>query len=312
VSASVSFFNPCNNGDVHVSRELVRYTMRVAREKLGAECKFRYYHKNSPRLTVDIPELEYHPLTDMPKVSGISDLRSFKYKDTIFLNTWYASSPIFRGMHCTLNTLHELFRANLKEWFEHDIDMDVGKFLPTYDDHFLDTSGVDLAVASWHNGSRRYLAKVLLCNGQPMSGQTSMPTGAFEQTIEQLIAKYQDALFIITNPEMCAFPNVAGNNVRYTGGIIGVDGCDLPEIAYLSQNCDVIIGRGSGPYSFSLTRENLTDPNKTFVCFTDDERVARWVYMSDAVKAKIVWSRDYGVESMRAIVDKVLEEKTRG
>jgi hypothetical protein len=312
VSASVSFFNYCNNGDIAVSRDLVKYTMRVAREKLGAECKFRYYHKNSPRLTVDIPELEYHSLTDMPKVSGISDLRSFKYKDTIFLNTWYASSPIFKGMFCTLNTLHELFRANLKEWFEHDIDMDVGKFLPTYDVQRLDAQ-LNFATTEVHR------IRVLLCNGQPMSGQTNMPAGALEEAIGPLIEKYSDALFIITNPAVDesrpdSFEKFGvHHNVRYVDRIIvGVDGCDLPEVAYLSGYCDVIIGRGSGPYSFSLIRENLTDSNKTFVCFTDDERVARWVYMSDVVKAKIVWSRDYSVESMRAIVDKVLEEKTRG
>lgn len=309
----VAFYNACNNGDIHVSRELVKCVMRVAREQCP-DVRFRYYHKNPARLTVDIEGLEHRPLSEMPQIASMNELRSFKYKDTVFLNTWYAASPVFRAMHCTLNTLHDLFRSNLKEWFAHDMGSDVDAFLPTYEKSRLDTRSIDdlteRVFGNWPDGTRQWRTHVLLCNGQPMSGQTNMPPGHFEQAMQAVIDAHPSALFIVTNPEMRQF---FGNNVIFSCDITDVEGCDLPEIAVLSSHCDVIVGRGSGPYSFSLTRANLTDPSKTFVCFTDDERVARWVYMSDAVKAAIVWSNRYGVEDMRSVVDGVLQvEALRG
>jgi hypothetical protein len=309
VIREVAFYNPCNNGDIHVSRELVKYTMKVARKQCS-DTRFYYYHKNPARLTVDIEGLEHRPLSEMPQIASANELRSFKYKDTIFLNTWYAASPVFKSMYCTLNTLHELFRSNLKEWFAHDIGSDADRFLPTYEKRLfaldLETHKVDEVVSQWYSGCAQHRGtRVLLCNGQPMSGQTNMPPGHFEEAMQAVIDAHPSALFIVTNPEVHQF---SGDNVIFSSDITDVEGCDLPEIAYLSIFCDVIVGRGSGPYSFSLTRENLTNPLKTFVCFTDDERVANWVYMSNLVAAKIVWSDNYDVDNMRAIVNKVLSE----
>lgn len=306
----VAFYNQCNNGDIHVSRELVKYTMKVAREKYPSAV-FTYYHRNSPRLTADIDGLEHRALTDMPKVLVASDVRSFGHGDGIYINTWYASSPIFKSMGCTLNTLHELFRANLKEWFGHDLDPDVSKFLPTYNAWKLNVSGVEQYMSAWLAPSNVELRAgcVLLCNGQPMSGQTNMPPGHFEQAMQSVIDAHRDKIFIVTNPEVHQF---TGDNVVFARDVIDVDGCDLPEIAFMSNFCDIIIGRGSGPYSFSLTAQNLGCRVITFICFTDDRRVADWVYMTDAVKAKIVWSNNYDVENMRSIVSNVMmQEKTR-
>jgi hypothetical protein len=298
----IAFYNQCNNGDIHVSRELVKYTVKLARAQ-HPDAKITYYHRNSPRLTVDMPEVEHRPLTDMLKEAppGVS---SFQHLDGVYLNTWYAASPVFGSMFCTLNTLHELFKAHLRAWFGHDIDPDLSKFLPTYDWRLV--VGAD-TVDRWyleqrqHEGHRRW---VLLCNGQPMSGQTNMPPGAFEAAMQPIIDAHPETLFLVTNEETHRF---SGANVIGTRTIICRTDCDLPEVAYLSGFCDVIIGRGSGPYSFSLLSENLLSPDKTFVCFTDDRRVADWVYMSDAVKAKILWSNHYQVESMRALVEGVLK-----
>jgi hypothetical protein len=59
--------------------------------------------------------------------------------------------------------------------------------------------------------------------------------------------------------------------VKYTGDIIKVENSDLNEISYLSTFCDIIVGRSSGPFTFSNVKENIFDGNKAFLCFGEKE-----------------------------------------
>jgi hypothetical protein len=80
-----------------------------------------------------------------------------------------------------------------------------------------------------------------------------------------LAAKYQDTAFICTYTFACDLPNV-----YFTDLIQERIGSDLNEISYLSTYCDAIVGRNSGPFLFTNTKENLA--SKTFLAFSRDHR----------------------------------------
>ncbi len=54
----------------------------------------------------------------------------------------------------------------------------------------------------------------------------------------------------------------------YTNNIIRMDS-DLNEIGYLAKFCNIIVGRPSGPYCFSMHKETFVK-NKTFITISDN------------------------------------------
>jgi hypothetical protein len=42
----------------------------------------------------------------------------------------------------------------------------------------------------------------------------------------------------------------------------------LNKISYISQQAELIVGKNSGPFTYAHTKFNMSDPNKTFMCFS--------------------------------------------
>ncbi len=138
-----------------------------------------------------------------------------------------------------------------------------------------------------------------------MSGQSRVDDGTVNELLGSMAARHPDLLFICTSP----YPGMAAKNIAFSQYLIGDPPwgrCDLNETAYLGTYCDVIIGRCSGPQSFCYNTDVLLDPTKTLICLCDDERTAKWVYMSDAVKAKIVWTPAADSETLYGLISKEL------
>jgi hypothetical protein len=179
--------------------------------------------------------------------------------DTIFVNTWVGSyeglypphHPSFIS-HCNIysecyKTLNSYYNLNLT------LNPDVWHYVPNIDyskefntgivDDFLSTVG-----------------KVnLFCNGEVLSTQSSM--GNMENIVNQLALKYPNQTFVVTSKINSNAPNI-----KFTGDMFNLP-CDLCEISYLSSKIDVVVGKNSGPFTYSTTKANLTDSNKKFICF---------------------------------------------
>jgi hypothetical protein len=141
---------------------------------------------------------------------------------------------------------------------------------------------------------------VLFCNNFVNSRQSE--NFSFSEIINNLGEKFKDINFIITNYESGI---IIKENVFYTTDIItGFNNFDLNEISYLSTKCDVIIGRSSGPYSFSIVKENILNSKKKFVCFTNVINDA-W-FLGDIVD--LTWSNNYSHSSMINLIINVLEK----
>lgn len=198
--------------------------------------RFFYEHKFGDRLLADIPQIIYQRPLQTHDTTSASILPS--------VNTWVGNGKPFTG--CNLETLHNLFSRGmptlkLRRWQD---------YVPTINwDYFPLTRLPDLT------GKR-----VLICNGPVLSGQAT--NFDFTGIIQCLALRFLEIEFIYTNPlsSPIHFPNVvpAETYVPY--------GTNLNEIANLSRSCDIIVGRGSGPYTFCIHSDNLV-PGTKFISF---------------------------------------------
>lgn len=283
------FYNHFGFGDLFVSRELVKYTIANVPAK-----KYLYAHKHSKRILLDLP-VEQVPLN--MKLDCRAPYLHEGGTKLLALNTWYAVSPTFNFWRCSLNCLVDLFQKHYETHGVRASLPSIEKLVPKIDFNFYNTAAIDIFLSKLI-----FKKKVFICNGQTMSGQTRGSLTDFMAALQPVIDKNPDIAFFFTNDWPLELPNIF-----YTKNIIGLQDNDLCENGYLSTKCDVIIGRGSGTYTYSYLADNFFDPRKTMLCFTDDERTAQWIYPKEYVKAKLVWSCNYDVGNMRGLMESAME-----
>lgn len=255
----VVFFNHWHNGDVHVSRGIIRQIMNKI-HRTDPSVVFEYSHRNSPGLLSDIVNLG-HNSHDVNWLDPHSDVTWID--DTVYINTWYDQQHQKYARQWGILTIDALYVAlndacqriwgfALPNCSEHLID-----FFP-----IIDYSKFEIALAStWlqhHPGK-----KVLIENGNALSNQAH--NFAMAPIIIDLANKHPDKTFILSQRENVDVPS----NVVYTSDIIQKrEGSDLNEISFLSTHCDLIVGRASGVFTFSLVKENLFERSIKMLCFS--------------------------------------------
>ncbi|HEY5267661.1 MAG TPA: hypothetical protein VII94_00825 [Candidatus Saccharimonadales bacterium] len=250
----VVFFNHHHNGDIHVARSFVREIM-----KKEPNVSFSFTHKNSRNLLADIPSLKY----DANSINTIKDeqISLFNKGDTYYFNTWYCQSQYkyYRMYGLTLDALYAAFDNNCKNlwgWSLKDISSDPSIFIPT-----IDYSKFQIENAkSWIDDHLE--KKIFVSNGKVLSGQAA----PFELTsmIIDIANKHTDKTFILSNKEN---DKKLPNNVVYSSDLIKKEGCDLNENAFLTEHCDLIVGKASGALTFSLNQVNLLKRNVKLLNF---------------------------------------------
>lgn len=274
----VIFYNLFNNGDIHVSRSFIRKIIEIFPEN-----EYFYAHKNSPELLKDI-NITHININS----SCIENAGSYRIGDVLYINTWYASNGrrYMNTFGVTFSTLYIMFRDILEKEFKYDIsNIEVSALFPSIDYSKFHISGV-MGFLNNHKNN------ILICNGNALSGQAD--NFSFEPGIEILAHKYPSYNFLLTNPgRPFNLPNVF-----YTKNIIGKKGNDLNENSYLSQHCNVIIGRMSGVFTYSITYENFLNKNKIFINFSN---IHNWIgdYFQGrfVFNANIINSEDYSTNN---------------
>lgn len=278
----IIFFNQMRNGDVHVSRNFVKYLMSIIPAQL-----YTYAHNNCPKLVQDIPNLKYSNMS----ISLPEYLPYFKTGNTLYINTWIGQK---RGRYChpqgcTFIGNIRMYNDMLAELHRQSLPCGYEQFLPTINYEKFDIQNIKQFMAGKDN------KKVLIANGNAMSGQVQ--NFDFDPIIDFLSNKYQEVLFFITNQT-----KIKKHNVIHCPDIIKTTRSDLNECSYIGTFCDIIVGRSSGPYTFSLTKDNLENPKKTFICFVCRRDEGIWY---PEAKAKIIWSNNYLPNS---IIDTISRE----
>jgi hypothetical protein len=255
----VIFFNHWHNGDIHVSRGIVRKIINKVYAQ-DPSISFVYSHKNDPNLLMDIPNLKFDPHA-LNRV-GVAD-NLVVIDDAVYINTWYARNNFLyvNQYGITIDALYHSFSDTCNAFWGFtldDISTNVSDFFPVIDYSCYDTANAN----NWLR--QNSLKKVLVENGNAMSSQaTNFPMAPI---IGSLANKHKDKIFILSKRENMNLPS----NVIYTSDIIRKQkGSDLNEISFLSTHCNMIIGRASGVFSFTLTKENLFIRDTKFLCFTN-------------------------------------------
>ena len=251
---TINFFSAFHTGDVFASKEFVRQV----RNEL-TDFNFGYYHKNHPKIMkdLDMPYMGPTNLHDFPQAGRYIESRDGKI---LKINTWigafnprwqpeppyyfeYDGGPVpaygtnLISLSCVWGHIFE----KINDYFGTSLKLkDKMDYIPTIDYNFFDITSHQKFIEERGNTK-----KVLFCNGLPMSGQS------------------------IPNDEIYDLSTVKWNDRK-------IGNCDLNEISYLSNHCDLIVGKQSGPFCYCATRENLMNPNKYMIAFskTADDAIA--------------------------------------
>jgi hypothetical protein len=281
----VLFYNNWHNGDIHMSRPYVIDLMNL----LG-DCDYYYYHKNDKKLLADIENLE--TVTEMTKADLSIDtwIGQYHYRG-MDIPEMAANKSVFLGCnfphyYAVMSLVYEsLGLGRAIKSMEH--------YIPSIDYEKFYIKNIDTFFSGQTNPS------VLISNNSIMSGQA--PAVDFDAITLSLADTFPQITFLLTNPGTI---KIQKNNVFYCEEIINspIKINDLNEISYISTRCKLIVGRSSGPYSFSITEKNV--PGKKFVCICNFQKDA-WT-IGDL--NNVTWTNESSVDVLLPMLINVIKE----
>ena len=270
----IYFYNTFHNGDVHYSRSFVRDIMKKMPNN-----DYCYLHNNNPKILKDIQNLKHDKAFSSFVNWNLISAYPISYYDQviknsdIYINTWVGQQDWLtksglnrnRDRHyCSLYSLYELYQDIFNT-----LDIPIEKidyYLPEIDFNFVEKNNIDEFISN-----SKYDLKVMINNNIPLTIRIALDT---DSVVEKLSEKYPNDLFFLTMKT-----NINKENVAYTSDIIKLD-CDMNENSYLSTKCDIIVGRPSGSYCFTMVKENFIK-NKQFITISDNI-YDNWYFESDA------------------------------
>jgi hypothetical protein len=256
----IIFFNHFHNGDIFISKSFIDSAIK------SIPLKFSYLQRNHPILISDLNlvPIEFNVQGLNQNVAyGISECGKY-----LFINVWigiYHRTTEIENPGCNLRTAHYMYKKISEIIYKHTnykwtLSDDLTNYYPTVPLH-TEKNNINKFVQDNKNKPM-----VLFCNGPTFSGQSKY-NGDMQFEITSIAKTFRNILFI-TSQQI----NTTEENVISTSQIIKADRCDLNEISYLSTFCDLIVGRNSGPYTFSCVKQNMMDETKTFISFHCNEK----------------------------------------
>lgn len=264
----ICFFNHYHNGDLLATKEFVRELM----QKVPAE--YYYMNHKHPKVLGDLPASRVF-LSDLA-MQGIQQNAKFAFieKDnTLMVNTWIGAyidniankadlpfkipAPNLTSEGINWKTYHGIWKyifSVISVIIERQITLSGN---PQDYAHSIDYTKF---ACRFELPQRDKL--VLFSNGLVESGQNHI-NDDMSQHITHFANQYPNYKFICTRKF-----NKTQENILFVEDLVqNSEGCDLNEIACISEYCDVVIGRNSGPFLFTNTKANLSNPNKKFLAF---------------------------------------------
>lgn len=280
----IVFFNHYHNGDIHYSKEFIKDIIKKYKA-ISYSYYFDLEHVCDKNIIGDVNITHTNKLPNEINHNSQLVLKN----DTLYINTWVGQKDYYYvdNFGINLDANYEIYKEIYNKL---NIRLENKEFyIPTIDFERYKTASIDEFLEN-----KKKNIKVLISNGITRSAQSN--NFDFNETINILSSIYEDVIFILTDSSN----RLKKNNIFYTSDIINKK-CDLNEISYLSNFCDIIVGRASGPYAFAQTKRNLFDVNKTFICFCDEPKTEWYISKS----SKHIISNDY---SKKNIIDTIMKE----
>lgn len=278
----LKLYNHFHNGDIFYSRVLV--------EMLKDHFDLEYYHNQRVPLFKDIPEIK-----EYSEVNFSFPMKTTRIPDGI-INTWIGHNFHIHGHKANLGCTYENYLILSKNVVsELGLQITDREYLPKiYVNNLPDYDRIDLIMKEHKKNFKKI---VLISDGPTLSGQALLFD--FTEHIKNISDKYPNYLFFVTQGKMFENENIIDTST------ITQKIPDLLEIGLISQYCDVIIGRASGPYCFAQNEFNLMDPEKTFLCFCNTFTEGKY-YQN--MKSRFLWSPTNNGEIIYDMIEKSLND----
>lgn len=244
----VAFYNKAHVGDLHLTRQYVKMF-----PKWFPAYEFIYLHSYSPDILKDI-EIPIVKPSDVPGFEALPHEGSGVYNkdsETIFLNTWVYSCGNFE--FCTFQSGEKLMELYFNWLVKNEKDKTIvpdfpfPKLLPSID---YRKAGVDVEKILQYFQQQK-VASIFLCNNYSRNNQAYSDNLNF---FALKLANIFDVNICLTNK---VIPILSHSKIVYIEEIFNLQGFSLNSLSYFSTYCPVIIGRGSGPFTFSEVIDNL-------------------------------------------------------
>lgn len=245
----------------------------------------KYFHNNNLSLFCDYENIqEFH----------LSKIHKFKNQNIPILNTWIGQNnyTYMESVNIGCSYENHLFLAKkLAKSLGLEVEENLDKYIPHVNYELI--PNIDNIKTKVNDLRKNFEKIVLISNGNVHSGQSS--NFDFTYVISTLAQSKPNILFLVTKEI-----NLDISNVINTSTITQVIP-DLLQISYISNFCDIIIGRASGPFCFSHTKENLLNKNKIFISFCNNKNEGIF-YQNQ--KSKYIWNNNYDNDNMLSIINK--------
>ena len=315
----IVFFNGHQNGDIANTRGVVSYITK----QLGDSFEYFFVHHRRPDAILfgeNIPVYNqyenYGKLFPFPLLGDIKSSHEMRHHyvvdDMIFLNMWIGCSPYYKSNRAPKG--HGITRRSLLEqtiecinYLKEVADIDIShpsNELDVIPRRLSDPRNKSLVDELLEKIKPKYRKLVLIPNGEVESGQ--VPQFNFGDQIQSLIENNQDVGFIFTAKNF----NTQNSNIYFVDDYFPIP--NLTEIDYLSNSCDVLITRASGPGCVISTAENYLDTSKTFISFTVNPCIGFEALCSqeeidaknwgNQYTAKMIWSDDFSPENLCKVI----------
>lgn len=283
----LSFIQHYHNGDLFTCKgflDHIRHELPLA--------DLEIFHFNHPKVLGDM-YIAYrgHPTNFEPQTRF-----NLVNASHLYINTWaFCYGEYWKdglNLDTLMGTWGHIFET-INDKLGTDIKLKNKEFyIPSINFSHFDVSSIDKFLSE-HIGK-----KVLICNGKAMSGQSFKSDMA--DVINALADSHPTTSFICTQKI-----DPKKSNIFFTDDIIVSDSvhmsnapdwyksgrCDLNEISYLSESCNLVVGKNSGPFIFCLTQTTLLDSKKTFISF--NKRELDTFPLGADIKANYIYSNEY-------------------
>jgi hypothetical protein len=281
----ILFFNFYHSGDIFNSKAFVKEII----DSLNV-CAF-YAHNAHFKVLCDLNVQQFKLQEIFPSIVNEKILVTQEF---VLVNTWIGAY-FTKESSCTLNFSYNMYKdiySNLNILYENNLILNSNpiEYFPSINFDKVNVNSINDYLKEDFN------KKVLICNGPALSNQSLRYNGNMQNIILDLASTYKDITFICTENSF----NCSLKNVLFTDDLTKRTDCDLNEISYLSKFCDVVVGRSSGPFSFSLTKDNMLNLNKTFICFGD--KITDCFQYGTSTNSKFIFEQFSSEENLLSII----------
>lgn len=247
----IEFYNLANRGDVFCSRGVVKWVLENIPTTDAA-----FIHHFGEKIIRDLP-LKYVSCSQSDRKNTPRSQRWEISEGVLKANVSYMVHTEYFRAGSYARILLSALKGELKRILGHPIQVGVKDIIPEISYGCYKLNKIN-EILKQHRDRK----KIMVCNNDVNSGQAI--NFDLNPLIDNFSSKKPDLLFFITNKRK---NNIVRKNVIYIPDIVEEEGSDLPEASYIGSNCNLILTRGSGPGTYSLSRENMNNNNLKFVGF---------------------------------------------